>query len=94
VNKSPFDRPSLTSCLETARPDDPILLLEDGVIAAQEGTKYAPKVKAAMKTNPIYAIRADLKLRGIEDKVIEGINVCDYSCFVSLATEHKVMPWL
>ena len=93
VNKSPFDRSALISCIETARPEDPILLFEDGVIAARVGTKFEPQVREALKSHPIYAIRADLKLRGI-DKLIDGINVCDYSCFVSLAAEHRVMPWL
>lgn len=93
VNKSPFDRSALMSCLETARPEDPILLFEDGVISAMQGTKFEPLVRQALESHPIYAIRADLKLRGI-DKLIDGIKVCDYSCFVSLAVEHKVMAWL
>ena len=93
VNKSPFDRSALISCLETARPEDPILLFEDGVVAAMSGTKFESVVQKALENHPIYAIRADLKLRGI-DKLIDGVKVCDYSCFVSLAVEHRVMAWL
>jgi len=93
VNKSPFDRSALLSCIETARPEDPILLFEDGVIAAMKGTKFEPQVREALKSHPIYAIRADLKLRGV-DNLIDDIKVCDYSCFVSLAVEHRVMAWL
>ena len=93
VNKSPFDRSAFMSCIETARPEDVILLFEDGVIAAMKGTKFEPQVREALKSHPIYAIRADLKLRGVDD-LIEDIKVCDYSCFVSLAVEHRVMAWL
>lgn len=93
VNKSPFDRSALTSCLKTAKPEDPILLFEDGVIAAQKGSKFEPILREALDKHPVYAIRADLKLRGI-DNIIDGIDVCDYTCFVSLAADHKVFSWL
>ena len=93
VNKSPFDRSAFASCLATAQADDPILLLEDGVIAAMSGTKFEPMVKDALSNHKIYALGPDLKARGI-DRLVEGIEVCDYDGFVSLAVDHVMYPWL
>jgi tRNA 2-thiouridine synthesizing protein B len=38
INKSPFDRNSLDSCLRLAKADSPILLIEDGIYAVQKNT--------------------------------------------------------
>jgi tRNA 2-thiouridine synthesizing protein B len=93
VNKSPYQFRSIQTCLRVAAEEDPILLYEDGVYAAMPGTMVTPLMERALKTHPIYAIRADLKARGVE-RILEGIRVCDYSCFVALVEEHKVFSWL
>ena len=93
VNKSPFDRSAFTSCLATAQAGDHILLFEDGVIAARAGTKFEPMVKEALGSRKIYALGPDLKARGI-DRVVEGVEICDYAGFVSLAADHVMYPWL
>lgn len=92
VNKSPFQNGALDSCLKIARPKSPILLYEDGVFAAIPGTTLEPKMKEVLKTNPIYALQADLKARGIT-KVIEGVRVVDYAGFVELVEKDKVQAW-
>jgi len=38
VNKSPFERNSLESCLKFAKQGDHVLLFEDGVYAVLKGT--------------------------------------------------------
>jgi len=38
INKSPFERTALDSCLRLAKPGSSILLIEDGVYAALENT--------------------------------------------------------
>ena len=93
VNKSPYQFRSIQTCLRVALPEDPILLYEDGVYAAMPGTMVTPLMEKALKTHPIFAIRADLKARGVE-KLLEGIQVCDYSGFVALVEEQKVYSWL
>jgi len=93
VNKSPFDRTAFTSCLATARADDHILLFEDGVIAAMAGTKFEPIVKDALANHKIYALGPDLQARGI-DRIVDGVEICDYAGFVSLAADHVMYPWL
>ena len=96
VNKTPFERNSLDSCLKFASPGASVLMIEDGVYAAMTGTEAEARVQAALGTVSIYALGPDLKARGIgEDRLIEGIQVVDYAGFVDLATQNdKVQAWL
>jgi len=96
VNKSPFERNSLESCLKFANSGDPVLLIEDAVYAALKGTNAEGQVKAALENQSVYVLGPDLKARGFsEDRVMEGIKVVDYSGFVDLAAENdKVQAWL
>jgi len=96
VNKSPFERRTLDSALRHAIKGSGILLIEDGVYAAFDGTVVADKVKAAMADHKIYVLGPDVSARGMsEDNVIDGVQVIDYSGFVDLVTEYdKVQSWL
>jgi tRNA 2-thiouridine synthesizing protein B len=95
VNKSPFEKNSLNSCLNCAAEGSAVLLIEDGVYGALNGSTVADKVKDAMGKVTIYALGPDLDARGIADKVIDGIKVVDYAGFVALAAENdKVQSWL
>jgi tRNA 2-thiouridine synthesizing protein B len=95
VNKSPFEKNSLVTCLAHAKNGSAVLLIEDGVYGALKGGTYADQVKKAMNNVSIYVLGPDLKARGIADKVMDGIKVVDYAGFVDLACEHdKVQSWL
>ncbi len=95
VNKSPFNHDSLSSCLKCAQPGSTVLLIEDGVYAAREGTKFSDKVKDAMKNIKVVALTPDLDARGVNNNLIDGIEQVDYTGFVNLATEcHTVQSWL
>lgn len=95
VNKSPYTKNSLDTCLRLAKEGSAILLIEDGVYAAVTGSEITPKVETAMKKFTFYALGADLDARGIQDRVIEGINVVDYAGFVDLTVENSgVQSWL
>ncbi len=96
VNKSPFERNSLDACLRLARADSAILLIEDGIYAAQKGTAVSDRVTAAMDKYQIYALSPDLQARGIgEDRLIDGIKTVDYDGFVQLACDFdKSQSWL
>ena len=96
VNKSPFERTSLDSCLKFAAPGAAVLLIEDGVYAALCDTSAAALVKDALKTVKIYVLGPDLKARGFaEGRLIPGIGVVDYAGFVDLAAASaKVQAWL
>jgi len=96
VNKSPFERNSLQSCIDHAKEGSAVLFFEDGIYGALQGTEKSGLVTAAMKAVKFYVLGPDLKARGIsEDKVISGIKVIDYDDFVDLVTEHSnTQSWL
>jgi tRNA 2-thiouridine synthesizing protein B len=96
VNKSPFDRNSLDTCLRLARPDSGILLIEDGVYAVRRETDAATRLQQAMVGHRVYALQADMQARGLsDDSIIDGVELVDYDGFVRLATEYdKLQSWL
>ena len=96
VNKSPFERNSLDSCLRLSLKGSPILLIEDGVYAATVSTTVSDKIATASKDHPMFVLGPDLQARGIaEDKIMEGITVVGYDGFVDLVVEHgTVQSWL
>jgi len=96
VNKSPFDRNALASCLRLAKAGSSVLLLEDGVYAAMDNTAHTPAVVERMADLAFYVLGPDVSARGLDDKpLIDGINVVDYGGFVDLVVEHEVaQSWL
>lgn len=96
VNKSPFERNSLDSCLRLAKKGSAILLMEDGVYAAVTGTTATDKMASAAKDNSVYVLGPDMSARGLaEDQLIDGIKVVDYEGFVDLVSDNDgVTPWL
>jgi tRNA 2-thiouridine synthesizing protein B len=95
VNKSPFEKSSMDSCLAYAKEGSAVLMYEDAIYAAIKGTAVADKVSAASGVK-FYVLGPDLKARGVaEDKVLDGIEIVDYAKFVALAAENdKVQAWV
>jgi tRNA 2-thiouridine synthesizing protein B len=88
VNKSPFERNSLESCLKVMDDKSVVLLIEDGVIGASKTSKSS-LVETVASNGRVFALKGDLSARGIsEDKVIDGIQLVDYKGFVDLVIEH------
>jgi len=95
VNKSPFDKNSLESCISCAEDGSAILLYEDGVYGVLKNSSVAEKLQNAMSNITVYALEPDVKARGIADKVIDGIKLVDYDGFVDLTCEKEVVnSWL
>ncbi len=96
INKSPFERTALDSCLRLAKPGSSILLIEDGVYAAQEKAGHAGKITRRMEDFSFYALGPDVAARGLSDAaLIEGMAVVDYAGFVDLVAEHHAtQSWL
>ena len=92
INKPPITANTLSSVVRIAADGDPILLIEDAVLAARPGAVTDELVKRTAAKHPVYAIAADLKARGIE-KLIEGIESIGYEGFVELAEKHQVVTW-
>ena len=96
INKSPFEKNSLESCLRLARAGDEILLIEDAVYAATRGTVVSEMVSTAGENNSVYALGPDLSSRGIDPAgLLEGVQIVDYAGFVDLTVKNdKVQAWL
>jgi tRNA 2-thiouridine synthesizing protein B len=96
ANKSPFEKSSLTTCLECASAGSAVLMIEDGVYGALAGTAVESHLKKALDSVKLYVLGPDLAARGFpEGRVIPGISVVDYAGFVDLAAEYgKVQAWL
>ncbi|MHB8741655.1 MAG: sulfurtransferase complex subunit TusB [Sulfuricaulis sp.] len=95
VNKSPTERNSLESCLKHLKKGSAILLIEDGVYGALKGSSTTKMVEQTLKNYPIYALYPDIEARGMQDRVIDGIKLVDYSGFVDLVVEYpNVQAWL
>ena len=93
VNKSIFTNSALEECAKMAKKGSPILLIEDGVYAAQVADDTASRVKAIVDDFKVYALGPDLEARGIS-RLVEGVEVIDYAGFVTLVEENKVTTWV
>jgi len=92
VNKSPYERNSLSTCVGYVKEGDALLLIEDGVYAAVKGGSAAAKLQGL----DVSVLGPDLAARGIgEDKLVDGVRVVDYAAFVDLVeAKDKVQSWL
>ena len=95
VNKSPFERNSLESCLRMAKSGNAILLIEDGVYGALKNSVLAEQIVTAMANVDVYALKPDVDARGISEKIMDGVKLVGYDGFVDLAAEYEsVQSWL
>jgi len=95
VNKSPFECSSLESCLRVAQPGAAVLLIEDAVYAAIQGTAAPAPVREAAGKLRFYALAPDVEARGMQGRIAEGVELVDYGGFVDLVTSHNtVQSWL
>jgi tRNA 2-thiouridine synthesizing protein B len=95
INKSPFEKHALESCLRFAQPGNALLLIEDAVYAAVQGNALEPRIREAAKSLAIYALAPDLDARGMRHAAIEAISLVDYDGFVDLVAAHRnVQSWL
>jgi len=96
INKSPFDRNALDSCLRLAEAGSSVLLIEDGVYTALRKAESADAVGERMNELTFYVLGPDVTARGLDDMpLIDGVNVVDYGGFVDLVVEHNVaQSWL
>ncbi|HIE53874.1 MAG TPA: sulfurtransferase complex subunit TusB [Chromatiaceae bacterium] len=96
VNKSPFEKNSLETCLRLSRAGSAVLLYEDAVYGALTGTAVTDLVAAATGDKKIYVLEPDFKARGLDaGRTIEGVQMVDYAGFVDLVdASNKVQAWV
>ena len=91
LNKSPQHMAVVTRMLAATSPGDRILLIEDAVYHALPRTEA---LIAELSAVEIYALKADLCARGIDDKARAEIHIVDDKGFVRLSCEaDKVVSW-
>lgn len=89
VNKSPFEKSSLETCLRIAVAGSSVLLIEDGVYGAMDGTSLNGKLSEASNRLQFYVLGPDLEARGLSEKnVMNCIEVVGYDDFVDLVVKH------
>lgn len=94
INKSPSHASALAECLQILAVSEEaaaVLLIEDGVYAALDGT-----IRSAFETLglPCYVLREDLEARGLSEKMTGPFRVLDMGGFVKLTLDYaKVQSW-
>ncbi len=96
VNKSPFEKSSLSDCLRRAKSGSTVLLIEDGVYGALKGTSVSDELNNRSAEIKICVLGPDLAARGLSEKpLIDGLSLIDYDGFVDLVEEcSSVQSWL
>ncbi len=94
INQSPFRAPSIETAMRFLQADDAVLLTQDGVYGAQSDQKHSDLIKNAMANNEVFVLGPDVKARGLEGKLMAGVQVVDYEGFVDLVEKHNVNTWL
>ena len=98
VNKSPFEKTSLESCLRVVRAGATVLLYEDAVYAALTGTSIENRIRQALADGQfrLCVLTPDLQARGVDERdIIDGVERVDYMGFVALAAASgRVNAWL
>lgn len=95
VNKSPFSHSALASCAGICRDGDGLLLIEDGVYGALASGPCAEQLtRLADQGVRVFALDPDTSARGLQDKLLDAIELTDYAGFVRLSAEHRcIQSW-
>lgn len=67
-------------------PDDALLLMQDGVFAALQGSQALKQLVS--RNLLVYALCEDLHARGIAAQISHSIIAIDYTGFVTLSEKH------
>ena len=96
VNKSPFEKNSLETCLRLIEDNSSLLLIEDAVYGALKNTNIEEKITQAQSNIKLYVLGPDLKARGLDkNSLITNIEIIDYKGFVKLVAENEnIQNWL
>lgn len=71
---------------------DALLLLQDGVTAALEGSRFLECLRNAPIT--VYALKDDIEARGLGGQISDSVIRVDYTDFVRLTVSHtSQMAW-
>ena len=95
VNKSPFATNTLDTCLRMAQAGHAVLLIEDAVYAATQGSAVTERMRQAASKLKLFVLQPDLDARGMTAKLQDGITPVDYAGFVDLVEKYPAsQSWL
>lgn len=95
INKSPGQNHSLIYCLQSIKPVDVILFLEDGVYNLIKTAKIAKQIQQLPNTIRCLALENDVQGRDILANIIQYVELIDYAGFVDLTVQyHPIQTWL
>lgn len=96
INKSPFEKDSLTTCLRYAQDGASILFIEDAVYACTKGTEFEKLIETYQDKISFYVLGPDLEARGLDNSnLTNSIEIVDYKGFVKLVADNeKTQNWL
>ncbi|AYY06763.1 sulfurtransferase complex subunit TusB [Enterobacter roggenkampii] len=82
----------IDALLSMLRDGDDLLLIQDGVLAALEGSRFVEMLTNAPIT--VSALKDDLDARGLSGRISAKIDVVGYTDFVNLTVTHaSQMNW-
>lgn len=89
INQSPLQASAFNDCLRIYRQGDSILLIEDGVYAAVDCSASGQSIQASNAI--IYALKADVLARGLQNKLIAQAQLASDDLFVELVAKHQLI---
>ncbi len=93
INK-PAGHPPLLLAQAALNEGDSLLFLEDGVITLAKESQSAEQIAELQAAHSIYAIDADIKARGLQERLPDWVTVINYDGFVQLTETHQqTLSW-
>lgn len=88
---SPF-KCDFSALLRMLKEGDDLLLLQDGVLAALEGSKALESLRQAPVS--VFALNEDIQARGLSAQISSTAATISYNDFVALTVKHpQQMAW-
>lgn len=88
---SPF-RCDFSALLRMLVEGDDVLLLQDGVLAAVEGSASLESLRKAPVS--LFVLTDDIQARGLSAQISANVTIVSYNDFVALAVKHpQQMTW-
>jgi len=91
LSRSPWQC-DIDALMRMLREGDALLLMQDGVLAALEGSRFVEIFNSAPIS--VSALKDDLDARGLSGQISAKIDVIGYTEFVNLTVKHaSQMNW-
>ena len=96
INKSPFEKDSLSTSLCYANKGASVLIIENAVYACTKDTRFERAIHDNHGYIMFYVLGPDLEARGLDNSnLTTNIEIVDYKGFVKLVADNeKTQNWL